>query len=189
MTFTTLALALLLGAAFGAILQRVQASAPDRILATLRLQDLTILKFMLLAIGVGAVGIGALTALGLAHLSIKPLALVAVAAGGLIFGVGFAVGGYCPGTCLAGAAEGRRDALFIIAGGLVGAAAYTFAHPWLARHLVAPLDLGGVTLATLSGLAPGLLGLGFGAAMVLLAFLLPTHPGSGARAAQPAAQH
>ena len=157
-----------------------RVSNPDRILGTLTLRDLTVLKFMLLAIGVGATGIGGLTVLGLAHLKVKALPLFAVAGGGLLFGAGFAVAGYCPGTCLVGAAEGRRDAIFTVLGGLLGALAYALAHPLAKRWLVDPVDLGKPTLASVTGLAPGLAGFAFGAALVVLALVLPQHPSSSA---------
>ena len=173
MNATVIVTSLAIGLAFGAILQRVQVSSPDRILGTLTLRDLTVLKFMLLAIGVGAIGVGGLTALGLAHLKVKALPLFAVAGGGLLFGAGFAVAGYCPGTCLVGAAEGRRDAFFTVAGGLLGALAYAFAHPWAKRWLMDPLDLGKPTLATVTGLTPGIAGVAFGGALLALALLLP----------------
>ncbi len=130
---TTILISLAIGAVFGAILQRVQVSNPDLIHGTLALRDLTVLKFLLLAIGVGAVGVGALTAFDLAHLRFKGLPLLSVVSGGLIFGSGFAIAGYCPGTCVVGAAEGRKDALFALGGGLLGALAYAFAWPWAAR--------------------------------------------------------
>ena len=173
-------LSLAIGAVFGAILQRVQVSNPDLIQGTLALRDLTVLKFLLLAIGVGAVGVGALTALDLAHLRFKGLPLLSVVGGGLIFGGGFAIAGYCPGTCVVGAAEGRRDALFALVGGLLGALAYAFAWPWAARALVAPIDLGRPTLYSLTGLPPGLAGLLFGAALTALALALPLRPGEAA---------
>lgn len=172
-----LLVSLALGIAFGAILQRVQASSPDRIVGTLTLRDLTILKFMLLAIGVGAIGVGALTALGLAHLKVKALTVLAVAIGGLVFGVGFAVAGYCPGTCLVGAAEGRKDALFTIAGGLVGALAFAFVYPWAKPALIDPLSYGNVTIAEIAGVSKGIAGVVFGAVMIGIAFLLPQRPG------------
>lgn len=178
MNFVDVAIALGLGIAFGVILQRVQASSPDRILATLRLRDLTILKFMILSIGVGAAGIGILTALGMAHLSIKGLPVLAVGLGGALFGVGFATAGYCPGTCLVGAAEGRRDALFTILGGAFGALAYAAFHPTAQRTLLTQLDYGKATLSTASGVSPGLVGVLFGAAMVALALWLPARPGT-----------
>lgn len=176
MSLITVVISLGLGLSFGLILQRVQASSPDRIIATLTLRDLSILKFMVLAIGVGAIGIGLLSSVGLAHLKIKSLPLLAVGLGGLIFGVGFAVGGYCPGTCLVGAAEGRRDALFTIGGGLLGALVYALVHARLSGPLVEPFDFGAPTLVTATGLAPGLVGLLFGGAMVAVAFALPTQP-------------
>lgn len=177
MSFTSLLISLGLGVSFGAILQRVQASSPDRIVGTLTLRDLTILKFMMLAIGVGAMGIGLLTALSLAHLSVKGLLLFPVVVGGLVFGIGFGLGGYCPGTCLVGAAEGRRDALFTIAGGLLGVFVYALVHPFVEATVGGTLDFGKPTLATATGMAPGLMGLVFGALMTALAFVLPTHPG------------
>lgn len=173
MTLVTVFTSLGLGLAFGALLQRVQASSPDRIIDTLTLRNTTILKFMLLAIGVGAVGVGALTALGVAHLNVKPLSLLAVGLGGLVFGLGFALAGYCPGTCLVGAAEGRRDALFTVFGGLLGVAAFAALSPWLQRTFVEPLAFGRPTLANVSGTSPGLAGVLFGGAFVLLGWLLP----------------
>ncbi|MDQ3266233.1 MAG: YeeE/YedE family protein [Myxococcota bacterium] len=177
MSASTWLISLGLGGAFGFLLQRVQASSPDRIIGTLTLKDLTILKFMILAIGTGAIGIGILTALGLAHLNIKALPLLAVAGGGLIFGVGFGLGGYCPGTCLVGAAEGRRDALFTIGGGLLGALAYAAFSPVAEDQLLSRYSYGQATLASVSGLGPSVLGVLFGVAMIALALLLPTHPG------------
>lgn len=183
MTTATALLSLAIGAAFGAILQRVQVSDPDRIVGTLTLRDLTVLKFMLLAIGVASIGIGGLVAVGLAHLKIKALPLLAVVAGGLVFGAGFAVAGYCPGTCLVGAAEGRRDAAFTLAGGLLGALAYALVHPLAARWLAAPIDCGKPTVATVTGLPAPMLGVVLGAFVIALAVSLPTHPG------EPRARH
>jgi hypothetical protein len=179
MSLTTILVSLALGMAFGSIIQRVQASSPDRVLSTLMLKDLTILKFMVLAVGVGAMGIGVLTALGLAHLKIKTLALLGVAIGGVIFGVGFAVGGYCPGTCLVGASEGRRDALFSIAGGLLGALVYALVFPWSQQVLLSKLDLGEATISTATGLNPGLAGILFGVVMIVVSLALPLRPGAG----------
>ena len=173
MTLFTALASLAVGLLFGALLQRVQASSPDRIIDTLTLKDTTILKFMLLAIAVAAAGIGALNLLGLGHLNVKPLSLLAVGLGGLVFGVGFALGGYCPGTCLVGAAEGRRDAWFTVLGGLAGVLAYAVFYPLAATALLAPLDFGKPTLATVSGLPAGLVGLTFGALMAAIALLLP----------------
>ncbi|HZJ56050.1 MAG TPA: YeeE/YedE thiosulfate transporter family protein, partial [Myxococcaceae bacterium] len=153
-----LALAFAVGLCFGALLQRVGAARHELILGTLRLRDLTILKFMLLAIGVAAVGTGVLAGLGQAHFAIKPAYVAGVLIGGLIFGVGFALSGYCPGTCLVASAEGRRDAWFTVAGGFLGALVYALAFPALKPLLVDRWNLGPMTLGQALHLSPAVLG-------------------------------
>lgn len=172
----------LLGIAFGAVLQRSQVSSPDRIVATLTLKDLTVLKLMILAIGVTAIGIGGLAILGLAHFKIKALTLLAVAVGGIVFGIGFALAGYCPGTCLVGAAEGRRDALFTIVGGLAGALVFALVYPFIKPLVIDPLSFGSPTLSDVAGIGKGTAGVLFGAVMTVIALVLPTHPGERRRA-------
>lgn len=82
------------------------------------------------------------------HISINP-AFVGVIVGGLIFGVGFALAGYCPGTSICAAATGRKDALFFILGGIFGSLLYTFAYEWLLQNtpLYDQIFGGAVTLA------------------------------------------
>lgn len=172
-----LALPLIIGVAFGGLLQRVGASRYERILGTLRLRDLTILKFMLLAIGVATVGVGVLSLFGLAHLSVKPLYLVGVLLGGLIFGVGFGLSGYCPGTGLVACAEGKRDAWFTVAGGLTAALVYAIAFPVLKPLLVDPLNFGPLTLSSVTGSRPAYASLLVGPLFITLALLLPRFPG------------
>ena len=93
---------------------------------------------------------------------------------GLIFGVGFPVSGYCPGTCVVGAGDGRRDALFVIAGGLVGAVAFTFAYPAMKSAFITPWNLGAVTLPSVLGL-PSLVVAGVVAVMFIgIVIVLPT---------------
>jgi uncharacterized membrane protein YedE/YeeE len=178
MSPTTILVSLALGIAFGAVLQRAQVSAPDRIVGTLTLRDLTVLKLILLTIGVTSAGVGVLAALGLAHLKVKALTLVAVAVGGLVFGLGFALAGYCPGTCLIGASEGRRDALFTVVGGLAGALVFALVFPIVKPILVDPLSLGSPTLAEITGLGKGLAGVVFGVAVSAVALALPVRPGT-----------
>jgi hypothetical protein len=60
---------------------------------------------------------------------------------------------------------------------MLGAAAYAVFFPASRAWLLAPLDLGHPTLATISGVGPGFAGLLFGAFMIGVSFLLPTHPG------------
>lgn len=169
----TLLFGLLVGLGMGVLLQRVGASSPGLIARNLRLENLTIIKFMALTIAVGTVVTYLLALFVPMHIDIKPLYLVGVLAGGLIFGVGFAVGGYCPGTCVVGAGEGRRDALFAVLGGIVGALAYTLAYPSL-RSFLARGDFGKVTLASTLGI-PSLVGsIALAAVLIAVIWYVPT---------------
>ncbi|MDQ7050567.1 MAG: YeeE/YedE thiosulfate transporter family protein [Enterobacterales bacterium] len=126
-------LAIIVGLAFGFVLHRVGAGNPQYIINMLRLQDLHLAKVILFAIGTSSLLLFILLATGLineSHISIKA-AYTGVIVGGLIFGIGFAVGGYCPGTCLVGFGGGRKDALYFILGGLIGAGAFTLMYGWL----------------------------------------------------------
>ena len=145
---------LLIGTLFGALLVLTGLSNPTRILEMLRLRELGLMKLLAVAIGTGIVGIAVLGGVGLAHTSIKPLHVLAVLVGGGVFGAGFAIAGYCPGTALAAAAEGRRDALVAVAGGLAGAALFAAVYAGIAPWLVEPLTYGKPTLDSWLGVPP-----------------------------------
>ena len=172
-------LGLILGITFGAALQLSGASSHTKITNALRLKDLTIIKLILAAIGVGLIGVHLLDAAGLANMKIKDLYLPGVAIAGLIFGVGFALAGYCPGTALAASAEGKVDAWFAVGGGLFGSIIFAFLYPDLESVLFAFGRLGPVTVHHALAL-PGLaIALPLGALCLWLAMRLP-EPG-GAR--------
>jgi uncharacterized membrane protein YedE/YeeE len=139
------------GILFGFFLQRGQVLRYDKQIGALRLLDMTIIKFMLTAIFVGAVGIYLLHDLGVAKLSIKPTILGAVIIGGLLFGVGWGLLGYCPGTAVGAIGEGRWDGLWGVLGMLAGAAVYAEAFPLMKKTVLTWGDLGKITL-------PGILG-------------------------------
>lgn len=141
-----LLLGLILGAAFGAVLQLGGASSHTKVVNALRLRDLTVIKLILAAMGVGLIGVHVLDAAGVANMKVKDLYLPGVAIAGLIFGIGFAVSGYCPGTALAAAAEGKIDAWFTVAGGLFGAIIFAFLYPDLETTLLSVGQFGPITL-------------------------------------------
>lgn len=194
---TSILLALGIGAAFGAVLDRVGASNPTYIGKMLSLTNLNLAKSIMLAIGTGSVLMFGGQMLGLVdvgHMSVKS-AYIGVFIGGLMLGAGWAVAGYCPGTGVVAAASGRRDAWFFIAGGLFGAAAYMVTYPsWKAAGLLDSVAGGKVTLGAVPGSAydgvtalPGdLLGLVLGAVFIALAFALPERIRTGAPAGHPA---
>lgn len=163
---------LLTGIAFGAILQRVGASSFEMIVNMLRLKNLTIMKFLFLAIAVGSVGMYTFAQFWpeQAHIGIAPLYLLGLTVGGLIFGVGWAVSGYCPGTVLVAVAEGKIDALFTILGGLAGALTLSLTWDWIKPALVDPLNYGSKSVPDLIGTKPLLVAVVF--AVLIIIFIL-----------------
>lgn len=142
---------LLIGFVFGFLLQKGQVAKRRVIVRQFLLKDFTVMKTMLTAIVVGGVGVYLLKSAGLVTLHVKPLQTGAVIVGGLIFGVGMVVLGYCPGTCVAAAGEGSRDALW----GLLGmtAGALLFAEVFSAfQALLKWNDFGPVTLPEMTGI-------------------------------------
>lgn len=195
---TSIILAIVIGVAFGAALDRVGATNPNYINRMLNLTNLHLMKTILLAIGTGSILMFGGQMLGLVevgHMSVKA-AYVGVFLGGLLLGAGWALSGYCPGTGVCAAATGRKDALFFIAGGLLGAAAYMVTYPaWKSSGLLDGLWGGKVTLGTVPGSGydgvtaiPGdILGIILGLGFVALAFALPERlTGRGAAVAIPA---
>jgi uncharacterized protein len=173
-----LLLGLILGAAFGAALQISGASSHTKIIDTLRLKDLTIIKLILTAIGVGLTGVHLLDALGFANMKVKDLYLPGMFVAGLIFGVGFAVTGYCPGTALAAAAEGKPDAWVTILGGLLGALVFAFMIPDLETFLLSFGQYGPVTIHGSFGIQGFLLAVPLGGFCLWLAAKLPDSGGA-----------
>jgi uncharacterized membrane protein YedE/YeeE len=145
----TLALGLITGFLFGFLLQKGLVTKYSVIVGQFLLRDFTVLKTMLTAVVVGGIGVYTLRSLGAASLHIKPAQLAAVSIGGLVFGVGMALLGYCPGTGVAAAAEGKADALFGVAGMLFGAMLYAEQFAFFSKNVLTWFDLGPLTLPEL----------------------------------------
>lgn len=147
-------LGLLTGILFGALLQQGRVVRFEKQVGAMLFRDMTIFKFMLSAIIVGMVGINLLVDLGVVSLSVKGTSIGANLIGGLLFGIGWAVAGYCPGTSVGAVAEGRWHALFAIAGMLVGAAIFAEAYPALRSTVSTWGDFGKITLPGVLGVSP-----------------------------------
>jgi uncharacterized protein len=170
----TLFYGLFVGIVMGALIQRVGASSPRMILASLRLEDLTIIKFMATTIAVASLVTYLLNYGVPMHLDVKPTYVVGVLVGGLIFGAGFAIGGYCPGTCIVGIAEGRRDGLVALAGGVVGSVAFSVAYSLLEEPLIKPLSYGKITWADVFHVPPIVVAAILAGLILTVVTLLPT---------------
>lgn len=174
----TLLIGLVLGAVFGAFLQLAGASSYTKITNALRLKDLTIIKLIVMAIGVGLIGVHLLDLFGVANMKVKDLYLPGIAVAGLIFGVGFAVTGYCPGTALAAAAEGKPDAWATVLGGLLGALVFAFMFPDLETYLLSFGQYGPLTIHESFGVRGILIAAPLGALCLWLAMRLPVSGGA-----------
>lgn len=177
MEFKTLLIALLIGMAFGATLSLSGAASHRMIVNALRLKDLRLLKIILTALAVGMLGVNLLDAAGMAHLKIKPAYLLGVALGGALFGVGFALAGYCPGTCVVATAERKKDAAFVLLGGLLGATTFGLLYPVIKPVLIDPLNLGEVRVPNLLGISPLTMATVLAVVLLAVAWLLPDRIG------------
>jgi len=178
-----LALGLITGVAFGFLLHKGQVTKFSTIVGQFLLKDFTVLKVMLTAVVVGGIGVYALHGMDLASLHIKPLILGGVVLGGLIFGVGMALLGYCPGTGVAAMAEGSRHAIFGVLGMLVGAAVYAEVAALMKATVLQIGDFGKLTFVDVTGLSPWvfLAALAVGATLLFVAIERWQRGSSGGR--------
>ncbi|CAN5592804.1 YeeE/YedE thiosulfate transporter family protein [soil metagenome] len=163
-----LVLGLLSGIAFGILLQKGRVAKYHVIVGQFLLKDWTVLKVMLTAVAVGAIGVWAMIGMGMATLSIQPAAFGGVLVGAVLFGCGMAIFGYCPGTGVAACGEGRRDAMVGVVGMLGGALLYVAAFPTLQGLITGWGDAGKVTLPQLTGMSPWLYVIAIGVIALLV---------------------
>ena len=150
-----LLLGALTGLVFGFLLQKGGVTDYNVIVGQFLLRDFTMLKIMLSAMVVGGVGIYGMRSMGVDfELHVKTAAILGNAVGGVIFGVGMAILGYCPGTGIAALGDGRRDAIFGVVGMLLGAGLFAEAYPWIKENVLSVGAVGKETLASVTGLSP-----------------------------------
>jgi uncharacterized protein len=137
---------LVTGIIFGFLLQKGRVLRYDKQIGALRLIDMTIVKFMFSSVLVAMVGVYLLNDLGLVKLSIKPTVLGGNIIGGLLFGVGWGLFGYCPGTAVGALGEGRWDTVWGLLGMLTGAALYAEAYPFMTRTVLTWGNYGKITV-------------------------------------------
>lgn len=130
-----LVLGLIFGVVFGFLLQKGGVAKYEVLMGQFFLTDFTVLKVMLTAIVVGMVGIFSMRAMGLVKLHVKPTQYAANITGGLVFGVGMGLLGYCPGTGAAALGQGNYDAIAGIVGLMVGSYVYAETSDYLSATI------------------------------------------------------
>ncbi len=143
-------LGLLTGFVFGFLLQKAGVCNYDVIMQQLLLHDFTVVKVILTAIVTGMLGVYAMRSAGWVELQKKAGSVGTNVPGPLIFGIGFALLGYCPGTSVGAVGHGALDALFGgIIGILAGAGVYAAVYPRLKNRILNIGDFGDITLIDL----------------------------------------
>ena len=145
-----LVLGLLFGICFGFLLQKGGVTTYDVIIRQLLLEDFTVVKIMLSAVLTGMIGVHLLRSVGLAQLHPKPGAVGTTIIGGLIFGVGFGILGYCPGTAAGAIGQGCLDALLGgVVGILIGAGLFAAIYHKIHQPVLSKGHFGEITLPEL----------------------------------------
>jgi hypothetical protein len=148
-------LGLLMGIAFGVFLQTGGVTYYDVIIGQLLLTDFTVVKVMLAAVATGMLGVYALHSMGYVKLHPKPGSLGSTVIGGTIFGCGFAVLGYCPGTVAGAVGSGALDALLGgVIGIIIGAGIFAALYPKLEMTVLEVGKFPDKTIPELLGISP-----------------------------------
>lgn len=168
----SLVVAFVIGIGFGFFLERAGFGVSRKLAAQFYLRDLSVLKVMFTAIVTAMTGLYLLSRIGFVDLSqvyLVPTFLVPQIVGGLILGVGFVIGGYCPGTSCVSAATGRIDGMVYVAGMIAGLVSFAeiYSHILGFVHMT---SMGQITLPKLWDLPYGLLVLAV-VVMALVAFV------------------
>lgn len=155
----SLIIAFVIGLGFGFFLERAGFGKARLLAAQFYFKDLRVLKVMFTAIVTAMVGVFFLGRLGVLDLSLiylTPTFVVPQIVGGLILGVGFVIGGYCPGTSCVSAAVGRIDGMVYLAGMIGGLVGFAEIYPRIAGFAKLT-SFGQTTLAQQFNLPYGLL--------------------------------
>lgn len=165
---------LIFGVIFGFLLQKGGVAKYHVLVGQLLLVDYTVIKVMLSAVIVGALGIHFLHRAGLVELHIKPTRYASNTLGGLLFGAGFALSAYCPGTGAAALGQGNYDAIAMVCGMIAGSYLFAEMSGWVSRHIDPIGDRGKITLYDLLPLNRTLVVLGSVALLIVVLVAIET---------------
>ena len=163
-------LIVLIGILFGVIIQWTRVDTFDKIAGFAMLRGFKVPKMLFFTIGIASIGLYFMIKLGYAHYHIKPIMVGGLVIGGVLFAIGMAILGLCPGTGPVAVSEGNIDVLAGLIGGLIAGGVFTYLYPDL-KAIMGP-DLGKATLAQLVGHDWFIFV--YGVALIIIAFLLPS---------------
>lgn len=155
---TSLVVAFVIGISFGFFLERAGFASARKLVSQFYLDDMAVFKVMFSAIVTAMLGVTYLAWLGVLDLSLVYLSPTYVwpqLAGGVLLGVGFVIGGYCPGTSVAAAATGKLDGLAFAAGMTAGTLVFAEIYPFIERFHTSGF-LGETTIPRFFGVSYGL---------------------------------
>jgi uncharacterized protein len=168
-----LVLGLLMGMIFGFLLQKGGVTRYDIIMGQLLLTDFTVVKVMMTAVVTGMIGIYVLKGMGLVTLKPKAGSVGMNVVGSLVFGISFALLGYCPGTALGAIGSGSMDALLGgFLGMLVGAGLFAALYPFLSWKILQLGHFGDITFPELFNIRPWIMVIIFSGGIMLFLYVL-----------------
>ena len=155
----SLIIAFIIGIGFGFFLERAGFGSARKLAAQFYFRDMAVFKVMFTAIVTAMLGLFYLSWIGWVDLSqvyLVPTNVWPDLLGGLILGVGFVVGGYCPGTSCVAGATGKVDGYWFIFGLVFGIFAFGEAFPWISDFYNSS-SMGQITLPQLFNISYGVL--------------------------------
>ena len=182
----SLVAAVLIGIAFGFVLERAGLGSARKLTGQFYFTDFAVFQVMFTAIVTAMLGMFVLSRLGVldnSRIQVPSTWLLPQLLGGVLFGVGFVMGGLCPGTSCVAAASGKVDGFVLIGGLLLGSLLFGEVFP-LVERFYESTPRGRFTLPALLDLPEGLVVL-LVAAMAIAAFVLLKRLGSGTETAAP----
>ena len=168
----SVALVFLIGVIFGGIIQYTRVDKFEKIAGFAMLKDTIVPKMLFLTVGLTSIALYFLIDAGAAHYHIKPLNYQGLIIGGIIFGVGMAILGKCPGTGPISIAEGRVDVMVAAIGGLLGGLLFTLFYDDIFKPLMGE-SYGKTILPELFKGHEELTVLIFGLVLIAVAILIP----------------
>jgi uncharacterized membrane protein YedE/YeeE len=151
--------AFLIGLGFGFALEQAGFSSSRKLAGMFYGYDTTVLKVFFTAAIIGMLGLTFMNYLGMIDMSIvyvNEYYIESAIIGGVIMGIGFIVGGFCPGTSVCAAAIGKIDAWAFLGGSLIGILLFGETYNWW-KDIYTKNFLGGVKLSDTLGISDGFL--------------------------------